>query len=64
MRLRELEKYLRERGCERVREGAKHTIYRNPVSGKTAPVPRHHEIGRLMVRRICLELAIQPPATD
>lgn len=62
MRRGDLLRHLREQGCQKIREGAKHTIYRNPVSGKTAPVPRHHEIGRLLVRRICSELEIQPPA--
>ena len=31
MKRRELERYLREHGCELFREGAKHSVFWNPV---------------------------------
>jgi len=38
--IRELE----EAGCEFVRHGKRHDVYRNPANGQQAPVPRHREI--------------------
>ena len=37
----ELEKILKDAGCEIVREGKNHTLWRNPKTGKAFPVPRH-----------------------
>lgn len=35
--IRELERA----GCEFVRHGKRHDVYRNPANGQQAPVPRH-----------------------
>lgn len=41
MRYSELEKELRKAGCEIFREGASHTIWYSPITGKRFPVSRH-----------------------
>jgi mRNA interferase HicA len=43
------------------REGANHSVYRNPATGETAPVPRPTEIANVLARRICRDLGIPPP---
>jgi mRNA interferase HicA len=48
-------------GCVLRREGANHSIYRNPATGDTAPVPRHTEVADVLARRICKDLGIPPP---
>ena len=35
----ELERMIKEAGCEIVREGKSHTLWRNPSTGKTFTVP-------------------------
>jgi mRNA interferase HicA len=39
-------------GAELVREGGNHTIFRNGRTGTLIPVPRHHEIGEPLARKI------------
>ena len=41
MRYSELEKILKEAGCEIYREGKNHTIWVNPQTGAKFTVPRH-----------------------
>lgn len=41
MRYSELEKKLKKGGCKVIREGANHSIWYSPVTGKTFPVSRH-----------------------
>ena len=41
MKYSELEKLLREAGCEIEREGHNHTMWYSPITGKTFPVGRH-----------------------
>ena len=36
--------HLESHGCVICREGAKHTVYRNPINGHISTVPRHEEI--------------------
>lgn len=61
MRRDKLIRHLTESGCELLREGGRHSIYRNAVNRQTAPVPRHREIDPLLVLKICKELGINPP---
>ena len=35
---------LERAGCVFVRHGERHDLYRNPATGRQAPVPRHREI--------------------
>jgi predicted RNA binding protein YcfA (HicA-like mRNA interferase family) len=54
-------RYLTDAECELLREGGRHSIYRNTTNRQTAPVPRHREIDALLVLKICKELGIEPP---
>jgi len=56
----ELIGHLQRQGCHLEREGARHTIYKNPASGAKAPVPRHAEIENRLARKICQQLGIEP----
>jgi len=61
MKLRDLERYLREHGCVKEREGGRHTIWSSPHAAGTAAVPRHAEIKSGVVRDICAKLGIPRP---
>ena len=52
--IRELE----QAGCELVRHGSRHDVYRNPANGQQAPVPRHREIADTLCNVIRKQLAI------
>jgi len=41
-----------------LREGKRHTVYYNPVKGKTSTVPRHTEIDDMLAKKICKDLEI------
>jgi mRNA interferase HicA len=61
MKLRDLERHLREQGCIFFREGGAHTVWFNPSNRKIVSVPRHREIKEGTVRGICKQLEIQQP---
>lgn len=61
MKLRELERHLREYGCVFFREGGAHTVWQNPANRKISSVPRHREIKEGTVRGICRQLEIPLP---
>lgn len=61
MKRRQLLRHLHRCGCELRREGANHSIYRNPATGDTTAVPRHAEIADNLARKICKDLSIPPP---
>lgn len=58
MKRRQLVKHLESCGCESYGEGAKHSKYRNPATGKRTTVPRHVEIDNNLARDICNQLGI------
>jgi mRNA interferase HicA len=58
---RALLKHLRERGCEFLREGRRHTVYVNRQAQRSSTVPRHAEIPDRLARKICKDLGIPPP---
>jgi predicted RNA binding protein YcfA (HicA-like mRNA interferase family) len=60
MKRRALLKHLAENGCEKLREGKKHTVYWNPLTRKTSTVPRHAEIDEWLAHKICKDLHIPP----
>lgn len=62
MKRRDLERHLRDHGCEQKREGGNHTIWWNPEGSGTAAVPRHTEIKIGVVRDICSRLGIPLPS--
>jgi mRNA interferase HicA len=61
MSLRDLKSHLRKHGCELLREGKEHSIYKNLANGKTAAVPRHIEIATITAKKICERLDIPKP---
>ena len=54
--IRELE----QAGCEFVRHGKRHDVYRNLVNGRQAPVPRHREIADTLCEIIRKQLRLEP----
>jgi predicted RNA binding protein YcfA (HicA-like mRNA interferase family) len=61
VKLRDLERQLASQGCHFEREGANHTLWKNPAAAKISPVPRHREIKEGTVRAICRQLKIPKP---
>ncbi len=61
MKLHDLERHLLDSGARKVGEGANHTKWRGPT-GSPSVVPRHREIDRRLVRKICRDLQIDEPS--
>jgi len=61
MKRGDLIRHLAKEGCEEIREGGRHTVYRNKSNGESTGVPRHNEIDNGLVRRICKQLGIKSP---
>jgi mRNA interferase HicA len=61
MKRRELVRHLDKHGCYLDREGANHSIYRNPANGRCSAIPRHAEIKETTARTICDQLGIFRP---
>jgi predicted RNA binding protein YcfA (HicA-like mRNA interferase family) len=59
--LRELERHLLASGCERVRHGSRHDVWRSPEAERPVTVPRHREIPLGTARAICRQLRIPDP---
>jgi mRNA interferase HicA len=57
----DLVRYLEAHGCERLREGRRHTVYVNRTTKKASAVPRHREINEFLARKICRDLQIPEP---
>jgi mRNA interferase HicA len=58
--LRDLERHLRANGCEVLREGGRHTVWRNAMTGKRSTVPRHRDLPPTTAREICKQLGVPP----
>ena len=52
--------HLHRHGCRFDREGSRHTLFINPVTGVKAPVPRHGEIDNRLALKICQQLSVPP----
>ena len=52
-------KHLSTHGCELVREGSRHSIWKNLNNNKMTAVPRHKEIKEFMAQKICKDLEIE-----
>jgi predicted RNA binding protein YcfA (HicA-like mRNA interferase family) len=59
MKRKDLIKYLLKNGCIFIREGAKHSVFFNPLMKKTSTVPRHDEIDNFLAKKICRDLGIE-----
>lgn len=56
----DLLRILRDEACVLDRSDGPHDVYRNILTGKTAPVPRHREINEFTARAIIKRLAAPP----
>jgi mRNA interferase HicA len=61
MKRADLVRHVVAHGCVLVREGAKHSIYKNPAKVSFSSVPRHNTIKKHLARRICDDLGIPRP---
>lgn len=52
-------KYLFKEGCIFIREGARHSVFFNPMTKRSSTVPRHNEINNFLARKICRDLGIR-----
>jgi predicted RNA binding protein YcfA (HicA-like mRNA interferase family) len=55
---RALIKELTAAGCQLLKRGKKHDIYRNPRTGQKAPVLRHTEVANTLVNLIKKQLGL------
>jgi predicted RNA binding protein YcfA (HicA-like mRNA interferase family) len=58
MKRRDFIQHLKQHDCVLLREGSRHSIFRNISNGKVSAVPRHNEISDFLVRKICRDLGI------
>lgn len=58
MKRKDLIRHLLREGCVFIREGAKHSVFFNPLLKKTSTVPRHKEIDNFLAKKICRDLGI------
>ncbi|MBX9623912.1 MAG: type II toxin-antitoxin system HicA family toxin [Gemmataceae bacterium] len=61
MSRRQLEEYLRGRGCEFHHHGGKHDVWWNPATESFTSVPRHRAVKKSTVRSICCGLGVPRP---
>jgi len=61
MKRKDLIRHLLKEGCVFVREGAKHSVFFNPLLKKTSTLPRHDKIDNFLAKKICKDLGISPP---
>jgi len=55
---RDLIRYLEQNGYQRLREGAKHSVYTN--GEKTIPVKRHRALDRITANELCKQAGLEP----
>jgi hypothetical protein len=61
MKRQALLQHLRRHGCILKREGAAHSLWLNPLTGRIEAIPRHTEIPDLLAKKICKSLSIPSP---
>ncbi|MBI2612114.1 type II toxin-antitoxin system HicA family toxin [Candidatus Gottesmanbacteria bacterium] len=61
MKRQDLIRHLKDNGCLFVREGAKHSVFYNPLNRRTSTVPRHKEVNKFLAKKICRDLGIEMP---
>ena len=61
MKRRDLLRLLNSQGCELLREGARHSLWRNASGDRRSAIPRHREIDDYPTRKIRQALGIPPP---
>ena len=50
--------HLRRHGCYLKREGRRHSLWSNPLTGAVEAVPRHTEIPDRLASKICQNLSV------
>jgi hypothetical protein len=58
MKRTDLIRHILVSGCVVEREGSRHTIFINLISGQTSSVPRHKEVNTFLGKKICRDLGI------
>ncbi|MBA3613022.1 MAG: type II toxin-antitoxin system HicA family toxin [Nitrospirales bacterium] len=58
MKRTDLLRYLRDQGCEFLREGDRHSWWHNPNLNKRSAIPRHTEIHDNLARKIFKDLGV------
>jgi len=61
MKRRLLLRHLKNNKCKFLFETKKHSMYYNTTNNKTSTVPRHAEIAKGLVVKICKDLEIPAP---
>jgi len=61
MKRQDLLKHLFKNKCVFIREGAKHSVFFNPLMKKSSTMPRHNEINDFLARKICRDLGVESP---
>jgi len=61
MKRQDLLKHLLQNKCVLIREGAKHSVFFNPLMKKSSTLPRHNEIDDFLARKICRDLGVTAP---
>jgi len=54
-----LVKLLGRQGCRPFREGARHSVFWNPVNRHITTIPRHREIDDDLAKKICRDLGVR-----
>ncbi len=63
MKGRDLERLLRDAGCQLRRHGGRHDIWENPTNNRIATVPRHAELLAGTARAIFRQLGLEAPSS-
>jgi hypothetical protein len=61
MKRRDLVKHFLKNECIFIREGARDSVFFNPLLRKTSTAPRHNEIDNFLAKKICRNLGIEQP---
>lgn len=61
MKRKDLIKHLCKNGCVFIREGARHSVFFNPLIKKLSTIPRHTEIDSFLAKKICRDLGVESP---
>ncbi len=58
MKRKDLIRYLKDLGCDFLREGGRHSWWWNPTLNTRSAIPRHGEINDQLAVKICKDLGI------
>ncbi len=58
MKRADLIRHLENQDCVFIREGGNHTVYKNPSNGRMTAIPRHPEVKKQLVKKICDDLIV------